>query len=115
MFNTHWVRALSLIICAAGLLGVSSKSIAAPTPISVGIYCVSQGHQRLECQAAVSGGTGSYTYQWTPGPLPVGNGQDHVLVRCGPPYTNVTVSLTVTDSNGATGSGETGAFCGDAQ
>ncbi len=114
MFNTKWTRTLMLIIVLVGLLGVSGRSGAAPTPVAVGIYCISLGHQRLECHADVSGGTGSYTtWQWTP--TPMAGSTDFVIVRCAQAYHNQTVSLTVTDSLGAQGSDQTTAFCGDAQ
>jgi len=119
MFNRKWTRVLVLItflVAVVGFLGVSSRSKAAPTPVAVGIYCISLGHQRLECHADVSGGSGVYTtWLWTPTPLPAGNGTDLVIVRCAQAYANQAVSLTVTDSLGAQGSDQTVAYCGDAQ
>jgi hypothetical protein len=117
MFKTKSTRALVLIVVLVaiiGLLGVSSKSVAAPTPVAVGIYCISLGHQRLECHADVSGGTGVYTtWLWTP--TPQTGSTDFVIVRCAQAYHNQSVSLTVTDSLGAQGSDSTVAYCGDAQ
>ena len=119
MFNSKRTRVLVLIIvlvAVVGSLGVSSRSSAAPTPVAVGIYCISLGHQRLECHADVSGGSGIYTtWQWTPTPLPAGNGTDLVIVRCAQAYANQAVSLTVTDSLGAQGSDQTTHYCGDAE
>lgn len=116
MFNSKWTRVLALIIVLVGLLGISSRSGAAPTPVAVGIYCISLGHQRLECHADVSGGSGVYTtWQWTPTPLPAGNGTDFVIIRCAQAMHNQTVYLTVTDSLGAQGSDQTTHFCGDAE
>ncbi len=116
MFNSKWTRILVLIIvlvAIVGSLGVSSRSSAAPTPVAVGIYCISLGHQRLECHADVSGGSGVYTtWQWTPTPL--AGSTDFVIVRCAHAYANQAVSLTVTDSLGAQGSDQTVAYCGDA-
>jgi hypothetical protein len=67
MFKTKSTRALVLIVVLIGLLGISSKSVAAPTLVAVGIYCISLGHQRLECHADVSGGTGGFSrcLNWT--------------------------------------------------
>jgi hypothetical protein len=114
MFKVRWIRALILII-AVGLMCVSgTRTKAAPT-LAVGIYCISLGHARLECHADVSGGTGSYSYAWTPTPTQGGSGQDFVIVRCAAAYTNQGVSLTVTDSNGATGSDSTVHYCGNAE
>jgi hypothetical protein len=116
MFQTHLIRTFMLIMATLGLLGLTGKSVAAPTPVAPGIYCIALGHQRLECHADVSGGTGVYTnYQWTPIPLPGGNGTDLVIVRCAQAMTNQTVYLTVTDSAGAQGSDQTTTFCGDAE
>jgi hypothetical protein len=106
--------ALVLAIAIVVLLAVPMQRGAARTTIGVSLFCDSQGHQVLECFATVNGGTGSYTnYQWTP--TEFAGGGDYVLVHCGPVYHNQTVYLTVTDSNGATGSGSFVAYCGDAQ
>lgn len=117
MFNAKWTRVLVLIIvlvAAVGFLGFSSRSSAAPTPVAVGIYCISLGHQRLECHADVSGGSGVYTtWQWVP--TPTAGSTDFVIVRCAQAYHNQTVSLTVTDSLGAQGSDQTTHYCGDAE
>jgi hypothetical protein len=113
MFSKHWIRALALVIVAAGFLVSPGTSGAARRTVAVGIYCISLGHQRLECHADVSGGTGSYTYQWTP--TPTTGHTDFVIVRCASAYSNQAVSLTVTDSGGAMGSDSTVAYCGDAQ
>jgi hypothetical protein len=114
MFSTHGIRALVLTIVAVGLLLIPGKSgTASPTPVAVGIYCISLGHQRLECHADVSGGTGVYTYQWSR--TPIAGSTDLVIVRCARAYSNQTVTLTVTDSGGATGSSTTTTFCGDAE
>jgi len=111
MFKHHLIRAL-LITFAVGLLTVSGTRGSASTTVSVGLYCISLGHQRLECHADASGGTGSYTYQWSPTPI-IGSG-DFVIVRCAQAYHNQSVIVTVTDSNGSSDTASTIAFCGDA-
>lgn len=114
MFKSHWIRALALAVVAVGILVISGKSGAAPRrTLSVGIYCISLGHQRLECSADASGGSGSYTYQWTPTPI-IGN--QNAIIRCARAYSYQTVSVTVTDSSNGATAGDSGSFyCGDAQ
>jgi hypothetical protein len=109
------IRALVLTVAAIGLLGVPAGSGAAPTSVTVGLYCLSIGHQRLECQYEITGGTGIYTNQWKPVPYAGGSGSSGTaLVRCARAYSYQTVTLTATDSNGASGSASYTAFCGDA-
>jgi hypothetical protein len=53
MRNTHLILTLILIIVLVGPLGVPRKSGAARPTLSVGLYCIPLGHQRLECHADV--------------------------------------------------------------
>ena len=107
MFKIHWVRVLVLLIAVAALVGVQGKSGAAQTSLSVGIDCIPLPGQ-LRCTAVVSGGTGSYTYQWTPTPVS-GGGRN---ARFGCSGQSIFLSVTVTDSNGATGSDSGTYLCG---
>jgi len=119
MFQTNLIRALVLIIAVAALLGVPRKSGAAPS-VAVGVYCLSLGHQRLECHATAGGGTAPYTFQWTPtqsvGGSTGGENQEVIaIIPCQRAYITQAVSVTATDSNGATDTVSTACFCGDAQ
>lgn len=109
------IRALVLAVAALGLLAVPVDRGAARTSLTVGLYCISAGHQRLDCQAYPSGGSGTYVYyHWTPTPVGGYQGGPYVLIPCARAYANQTASVTVTDSNGATASTRATAFCGDA-
>lgn len=110
------IRALALAVAVSILLAAPGKSDAAPpTGLDVGLYCISLGHQRLECHFEVNGGTGVYTYQWTPTPTRVALDVGIAIVPCARAYSFQTVYLNVTDSAGATGSASTTHFCGDAE
>jgi len=108
MFNIRWIRAL-VLITAVGLLGIPGKSGAASTTLDVGLYCISLGHQRLECHAEVSGGTGIYTYNWTP--ARTGGSDTIAIIPCARANSLQTVYLNVTDSNGDTGYATVTAMC----
>jgi len=111
MLKVYWIRALVLLIAVAVLVGVPGKSGAAQTsPIIVGIDCIPLPGQ-LRCTAEVTGGTGIYTYEWTPTPVN-GNGGRNARFGCSGP--SRPIALTVTDSNGATGSTSGTFFCGGA-
>src|ERR1041385_9493216 len=85
-------------------------ALALPTPVrhsgavkgptfGVGVYCLYLGRNRDECHADVDGGTGPYTYQWSPTPL--SGGGEIAIIGC--PGTAVqTIGVTVTDANGST-------------
>lgn len=109
------ILALTLTVAVLALLAAPVRRSAARTGLNSSVFCDSQGHQVLECFAEAFGGTGSYTYQWNPTPFGTGNDGSYALVHCGPVGTNETVSVTVTDSSGATSSSYYVAFCGDAQ
>ena len=121
MSKTNLIRVLVLVVAIAGLLGVPRKSDAFPsTSVSVGIFCISLGHQRVECHATASGGTAPYTFQWTPpqstGGTTGGENQEVIaIIRCARAYSLQTVYVTATDSTGATDTASTTCFCGDAQ
>jgi hypothetical protein len=108
------IRALVLAVAAVGFLAVPVNRGAARTAVTVSLYCISAGHQRLDCQAYPSGGSGTYVYyHWTPTPVG-GYSGPYVLIPCARAYANQTASVTVTDSNGATGSATKTTYCGDA-
>ena len=89
---------LVLVVLA---LSIAVRDSAAVSNLSVGFYCIHLGRNRDECHADVSGGTGTYTYQWSPTPL--SGGGEIAIIGC--PGTAVqTIGVTVTDSNGNTGS-----------
>jgi len=95
---------LSVILALITLaLPTPVRHSAAKTTLSVGVYCLYLGRNRDECHADVEGGTGSYTYQWSPTPLAGGFGEGIAIIGC--PGTAIqTISVTVTDTNGDTGS-----------
>lgn len=93
---------LSFILALVALaLPTPIRPSAAPTNPVVGVYCIYLGRNRNECHADVSGGTGPYTYQWSPQPL--AGGGEIAIIGC-PGTAQQTISVTVTDSTGATGS-----------
>ena len=76
---------------------------ARPLNFGVGVYCIYLGRNRNECHAEPDGGTGPYTYQWSPTPLTGGGSSGIAIIGC--PGTAIqTISVTVTDANGDTGS-----------
>ena len=78
------------------------QSSAAPS-LAVGVYCLYLGRNRDECHADVEGGTSPYTFQWSPTPLAGGFEEGIAIIGC--PGTAIqTISVTVTDVNGNTGS-----------
>lgn len=109
------ILALVLTVVALVLLAAPFKRGSARTGLDVALYCISLGHQRLECHFDVSGGTGVYTYQFTPPASRIAEDIGLAIVPCAPAYTLEDVTLVVTDSAGATGSALTTTYCGDAQ
>jgi hypothetical protein len=115
------IRSVAVLATIAGLAGAAPAPAAPAAPlaapaarantISVSVFCLSIGHGRAECQAGVSGARGTVTYNWNPTPY-AGSG-DYVLIYC-TAYRNKKVTLTVTDSYGGWGYGETTFYCGDA-
>ena len=108
------ILALVLTIAFIALLAAPIKRSSARTGLDVGLYCISLGHQRLECHFEVSGGTGIYTYQFTPPASRIAEDVGIAIVPCAPAYSLEYVTLNVTDSNGATGFASTYGYCGDA-
>ena len=89
------------LVIVAFAIPIAVRDSAAVSNLSVGFYCIHLGRNRDECHADVSGGTGTYTYQWSPTPL--SGGGEIAIIGC--PGTAVqTIGVTVTDSNGNTGS-----------
>jgi hypothetical protein len=113
MFNK---RTLALLLTTVVVLvSIPVERSSARTTLAVGMYCISLGHQRLETHFEVSGGTGVYTYQFTPQASRVQEDVGIAIIPCAPLYSYESVTLVVTDSNGATGSDTAGAICNDAQ
>lgn len=94
---------LATLALIALALPTPVRPSAAKTSLAVGVYCLYLGRNRDECHADVDGGTGPYTYQWSPTPLAGGFGEGLAIIGC--PGTAIqTISVTVTDANGQTGS-----------
>lgn len=89
---------LALVVLA---LPTPVRQSAAQPSLAVGVYCIYLGRNRNECHADVSGGTGNYTYQWSPQPL--AGGGEIAIIGC-PGTAQQTISVNVTDSGGNTGS-----------
>jgi hypothetical protein len=82
---------------------VGPVRVAKPLSLAVGVYCILLGRNRDECHADVEGGTAPYTFQWSPTPLSGGGSSGIAIIGC--PGTAIqTISVTVTDANGDTGS-----------
>jgi hypothetical protein len=101
---------IALALTALGLAGHGTPA-AAQTPISSPMGCWNNGGYNFGCSAVVSGGTGVYSYDWTVSVRPALSSQTstyHVVTY--DPYLSgwcsagdrITVTLTVTDSAGAT-------------
>jgi hypothetical protein len=113
------IRVFVLTIAAVGFLAVPiERGAAAPAvttnPLTVnGLYCLSLGGGRMECFASVSGGTGTYFYDWYPAATL--DGDDGYMNGTCKPYAFNTQRVTVTDSAGATASRSySNDFCGEA-
>jgi hypothetical protein len=74
------ILALALAFVTLAPLTAPVKTVEARTGPTVGIYCYPLGRNRLECHADVSGGTGPYTYQWSPTPL--SGGGEIAIIAC---------------------------------
>jgi hypothetical protein len=96
------------------LLLLTAATVSTSTPVHASgpaidfLDCINKGPGRLHCLASVSGGTGIYTYTWMPAPS-YGSGGS-VTIDCYANYQAVTV--TVTDSSGATASRSGDFYCG---
>ena len=91
----------TILALVALALPTPIRHSAAGTSLGVGVYCIYLGRNRNECHADVEGGTGTYTYQWSPTPL--AGGGEIAIIGC--PGTAIqTISVNVTDTNGNTGS-----------
>jgi hypothetical protein len=108
------ILALVLTLVVLVLLSAPVERGAARTGLDVNMYCISLGHQRLECHFEVTGGTAPFTYQFSPQASRVAEDIGMAIVPCGPAYTLEYVTLYVTDSNNATGNITTVGYCGDA-
>ena len=106
MFNISR-RMLGLLAATCALaLAPLTPTAAAPQALTVGVSCYSNGIQynrgSFACDAYVSGGTGSYSYSWSPALNAdiMHNGGDYILGSCTLGRT-ARVNLVVTDSSGA--------------
>jgi len=100
----HHKLTLSVILALVALaLPTPARHSAAKTSLGVGVYCLYLGRNRDECHADVDGGTGPYTFNWSPTPLAGGFSDGIAIIGC-PGTVIQTISVTVTDINGDTGS-----------
>ena len=103
----HGVAAVGLAAALMALPGAGraeTRPSAAPVPaeaISVSLYCESDA---IFCQAIASGGTGPYTFVWTNANEGYTEGSSsEAAPQCWSGHNKFTVSVTVTDGLGATG------------
>jgi len=107
------------VLAATAAAGGPRAATAAPAPrantLSIDyFFCYSLGHGRLECDYTISGGSGTVTTSWTPTPSFGGGATQTIAIIPCTPYTNRTVSLTVSDTNGGSDFASMTAYCGDA-
>lgn len=115
---TKTLRTRALTMAFAAVLGLTG---AAPAPrpaadaatFTVMLYCLPIGQARFHCTTTVSGGTSPYTYSFSPTPIWGGGSWSEAIVPC-TAYRNRTVTVTVTDANGATAYDSGVFYCGDA-
>jgi hypothetical protein len=98
-------------LAAAGLMGAAPTPPAAATTLTAGIVaCIPLGHGRVQCEADAEGGTGPYTFSWSP--TPSGGGGELAVIGC-PIYHYRTISVVVTDANSETANDSGYFYCGD--
>jgi hypothetical protein len=115
-------RALSLLAVPAVLVLAGFRGVPAAEPtLSAEVFCNNNGGGTFYCTAYPSGGSGPYsTYRWSfsefrplygtqPGYQETTSGE-RWYASCSVDWT-VNVSVTVTDSQGATGTGSTSFHC----
>ena len=112
-----FLRTRAFATLGAAVLGLSAAA-PAPRPVddatlSVSLYCLSVGHGRFHCTTTVGGGTGPYTYTFSPTPIWGGGSIGEAIVPC-TAYRSRTVTVTVTDALGSTTSDSGYFYCGDA-
>lgn len=95
--------ALILALIALALPTGPTAQSSTQTTLVVGVVCIPLGRNRLECQADVSGGTGPYSFQWSPTPLAGGGSFGLAIIPCAGNGFR-TISVTATDAYGDTGS-----------
>jgi hypothetical protein len=113
--------ALALAAATVAIPAVTVGRGAAQPTLGVWMHCVSDGNGGLECNASPSGGVAPYTYNWAPDPISPWTEDSYTFVPCQFPHHHpVTqqygawVTLTVTDSYGATWSSRRFFGCGPA-
>jgi hypothetical protein len=100
------------VLAAAGLMGAALASPASATTLTVGVDCLPLGHGRVQCAADAEGGTGPYTFSWTPAPSSGGGSGGLAIIGC-PRYQYRTISVVVTDANNDTANASGYFYCGD--
>lgn len=104
--------AVALVFPAQAVKPASpSPRPAAGAGVDVVFTCLSLGWGRMECYVEGSGGTAPYSYAWNPGPYL--NEGDHVEIYCSPNRWQ-TITVTATDSTGASASCTRQFYCGEA-
>jgi hypothetical protein len=112
MASFRHIRVIAAL-AVAGLMGAALAPPAAATTLTVGIIdCIPLGHGRVQCEADAEGGTGPYTFSWSPTPLSGGGGQGLAIIGC-PIYNYRTISVVVTDANSETADDSGYFYCGD--
>ncbi len=109
----------SIVLLAVALVfPVQAVKPPSPSPrpaawasVDVVFTCLSLGWGRMECYVEGSGGTAPYSYAWNPGPYL--NEGDRVEIYCSP-YRWQTITVTATDSTGASVSCTRQFYCGEA-
>ena len=95
-----------MIAGAAGSM-ILTAGPANATGLSTSIGCVAQGAGAMECFATTTGGVPPYTYHWNVSP----STSSEISFFCGSRPVTVTVTETVTDTTGLTGSTTRSFYC----
>jgi hypothetical protein len=98
-------RAVTSAALAAALTAIPgagrAETHAAPAAISVNLQCTSDS---ITCEAVAWGGTGAYSFVWTNAEEGYTEGSySEAAPHCWSGHSKFTVSVTVTDGLGATG------------
>lgn len=99
-----WIAAAAAGLIAGAVLPIAP---AAASTLTVQLGCEALGESRIACDASASGGTPQYSYAWSLGSAFRGQS---VSFGCFA-GSRVTVTVTVTDAVGATGSATLRPLC----